>query len=68
MMICEEDSLGECVNINLSELIDSLEIIQLENKDSAYFKPYWFTISEHYIGIIQSLNTFKLFDRKGLHM
>lgn len=65
MMICEEDSLGECVNINLSELIDSLEIIQLENKDSAYFKPYWFTISEHYIGIIQSLNTFKLFDRKG---
>lgn len=64
-IICEEDSLDECINIPLSELIDSLEIIQLENKDSAYFKPYWFTISEHYIGIIQSLNTFKLFNKKG---
>lgn len=65
MIICEEDSLGETININLSELVDSLEIIQLENIDSAYFKPYWYTISEHHIGIIQSLNTFKLFDREG---
>lgn len=65
VIICEEDSLGEQIDINLSDLIDSLEVIRLENEDSAYFKPYWFSISEHYIGIIQSLNTFKLFDKKG---
>lgn len=51
--------------IPLSDLIESLEIIQLENKDEAFSKIRTLYISEKHMGIRSDKDAFKLFDRRG---
>jgi hypothetical protein len=54
------------VTVPLSRLVESLELVQLETKDEAFFRPQFTTVTEKYIGIKQqSGRPYLLFDRSG---
>ena len=63
---CHPENLSDSIRIPLSQLVEDLEIIRLENKDEAYVRNTSIRISENYILLHSSRNMpFKLFDRKG---
>jgi hypothetical protein len=52
--------------IPLSSLIENLEIVQLEDKDEAFFNPWFTTVTENYIGVRQREGRpYLLFSRSG---
>ena len=51
--------------IPLSSLVENLELVQLETKDEAYFRPWFTTVTEKYIGIRQQGAPYLLFNRSG---
>ena len=54
------------IELPISDLIESLEIIQLENKDEAFSKIGFIYVSENYIGIEPSnQDAYKLFNKNG---
>jgi hypothetical protein len=54
------------VTIPLSSLIESLELVQLEDHADAFFKPWFTTVTEKYIGIRQQgSRPYLLFERSG---
>lgn len=54
------------IKIPLSELLQNLEFIALENKEEAIIKAWYADVSDNYIGIAPFNNeAYKLFDRKG---
>jgi TonB family protein len=53
------------VEVPLSSLIESLEIIQLEDKDGAFSRSRGIVVSENFIGIRADRDAFKLFERTG---
>ena len=66
LIICHPEKLTDSIRIPLSQLVEDLEIIRLENKDEAYVRNTSIRISENYILLHSSRNMpFKLFDRKG---
>ena len=66
LIVCHPEKLTDSIRIPLSQLIEDLEIIRLENKDEAYVRNTSIRISENYILLHSSRNMpFKLFDRKG---
>lgn len=65
LIVCNETKVGSQKETKLSELIDSLQIIRLDNKDEAFFKFQWMTLSDHYICILQDGGSVKLFDKSG---
>ena len=54
------------VTIPLSNLVESVELVQLETKEEAYFRPFFTTVTDNYIGIReQGFSPYLLFDRSG---
>ena len=51
--------------VPLSSLVESLELVQLETKDEAYFKLWFTTVTDKYIGVRQHDGPYLLFDRSG---
>ena len=65
-IVCHPEKLTDSIRIPLSQLVEDLEIIPLENKDEAYVRNTSIRISENYILLHSSRNMpFKLFTRKG---
>lgn len=70
VVVCAVDDIKDTINIPLSSLVESLEIVKLETTVNALLENAWFTdISEKYI-CIKSYGRFpaKLFDRKGKYL
>ena len=53
------------VEVPLSSLVESLEIIHLEDHDDAFIRPGRIYVTENFIGRQTSQDAFKLFDRTG---
>ena len=54
------------VTIPLSSLVESMELVQLETTDDAFFRHWFTTITENYIGVRQpEWRPFLLFSRSG---
>ncbi len=64
--ICEFSKVKDTVDMNLSELIENLEIVKLENKKEAFVKTSSTIITDNYIGV-RNYNDipFKLFTKDG---
>jgi hypothetical protein len=70
VVVCPVNEIRDTLNIPLSNLIESLEIVKLETTEKALLENAWFTdISDKYI-CIKSNGSFpaKLFDRKGKYL
>ena len=66
LIVCHPEKLTDSIRIPLSQLVEDLEIIRLENRDEAYVRNTSIRVSENYILLHSSRNMpFKLFDRKG---
>ena len=66
LIVCHPEKLTDNIRIPLSQLVEDLEIVRLENKDEAYVRNTSIRISDNYILLHSSRNMpFKLFDRKG---
>lgn len=66
LVVCDVAAVKESFTLPLSQLVDSFEVVQLENTDGALMKSGPTTISNNYIGIHNFNDTpYKLFNRKG---
>ena len=66
LIVCHPEKLTDSIRIPLSQLVEDLEVVRLENKDDAYVRNTSIRISDNYILLHSSRNMpFKLFDRKG---
>ena len=67
MFVFSYDALNSRVAIvPLSNLVESVDMVQLESRDDAYFNPKFTTVTEKYIGVQDyRYEPFKLFDRSG---
>ena len=69
LFVCDESKVVEKEDIKISELVEDLNIVHLDNKDDAFFKLQWMSFSERYICIWQSNNgPVKLFDKTGRYI
>jgi len=55
----------DVATIPLSSMVESLEMVQLETKEEAFFRPWFTTVTEKYIGVRQQGRPYLLFDRSG---
>ena len=54
------------VIVPLSSLVENCELVQLETREDAYFKAWFTTVTDKYIGIrVEGNELFKLFARSG---
>ena len=54
------------VTIPLSSLVESMELVQLEDHDDAFFRSHFTTVTANYIGVRQQdLRPYLLFSRRG---
>lgn len=67
VIVCDVSSVKESMVIPLSKLIDSLEIIRLENIDTAMINPVKVDITDSYIGA-NAYSAYKLFTRSGKYL
>lgn len=67
VVVCDASSVKESVVIPLSKLVDSLEIVRLENLDMALVKPVCVEVADNYIGV-NCYSSYKLFTRKGKYL
>ncbi|MDR3339200.1 MAG: 6-bladed beta-propeller [Candidatus Symbiothrix sp.] len=66
IMICSLANVKKTEAIPLSSLVETCTLIHFEDNDDAFFKPWFTTVSDKYIGIRQQDGgVFKLFDRSG---
>ena len=66
LIVCDWSQLTDSIALPLSQLVEDLEIIPLENKDEAYVRNTSIRISDNYILLHSSRNMpFKLFTRQG---
>ena len=69
LIVCNWTHLTDSIILPLSQLVEDLEIIPLENKDEAYVRNSSIRISENYILLHSSRNMpFKLFTRQGKYI
>lgn len=69
LVVCDESKVNDEKETKLSELVDSLQIIRLDNRDEAFFKYQWIALSEHYVCIWQrDGGAVKLFDKSGRYL
>ena len=60
------DLKADTVTIFLSSIVEDLELVYLETKEEAYFKPWYTTVTDKYIGVRQQdRRPYMLFDRSG---
>ena len=62
---CREADVKEIITLPLSDIVDSLEIIKLDNREEALIGSYALLIGEHYIGARYAGKPYKLFTRQG---
>lgn len=62
---CDLSLLNDTIDFPISSLIEDLEIVFLENSDSALVSRYHTFTSENYIGIYTLESQYKLFDKEG---
>ena len=63
------DLKADTVTIALSSVVENLELVHLETKKEAYFKPWYTTVTEKYIGVRQQDGRpYMLFDRSGIFL
>ena len=62
---CREADVKESITLPLSDIVDSLEIIKLDNREEALMGNYALLIGEHYIGARYAGKPYKLFTRQG---
>ena len=62
---CRVADVKETVTLPLSAIVDSLEIIKLDNREEALIGSYALLIGEHYIGARYIGKPYKLFTRQG---
>ncbi len=65
VMACDVSLTKEPVELPLSLLIDTLEVIKLDQKEEALVGRGWITVSDNYLGISESGSAYKLFTRQG---
>lgn len=65
MTVCDESKVKEKRETKLSELVEDFQIIRFENKEEAFFKPWWLYFSDNYICVRQDGKVVKLFDKSG---
>lgn len=66
LIVCHPEKLTESIRIPLSQLVEDLEVIPLENRDEAYVRNTSIRVSDNYILLHSSRNMpFKLFTRQG---
>lgn len=65
LLVCKFAEVKDTIKMKLSDLVEDFKIVRFENADTAFFKTNMITITDHYIGIRQSQNVFKLFDHDG---
>jgi hypothetical protein len=54
--------------VALSSLVEDCMLTQLETVDEAFFRPWFTTVSDKYIGVRQSGRAYKLFNRSGKYL
>ena len=59
------DLKSNTATISLSSLVDNCILVQLETAEEAYFKSWYTTVTEKYIGIRSERAPYKLFDHSG---
>jgi hypothetical protein len=65
-LVCPLDKVKQTVTIPLSNLVENCTLIHFEDKDEAFFKPWFTTVTDKYIGVRQQDGGhFKLFNRSG---
>ena len=63
---CELSKVTKIEKLPLSSLVQNCTFIQFEDSDNAFFKLWFTTVTDKYIGVSQhGQSPFKLFDRKG---
>lgn len=62
---CNLNLINDTIDFPISSLIEDLEIVFLENSDSALISRYHTFTSENYIGIYTLESQYKLFDKEG---
>lgn len=66
LIACDVAAVKESFLLPLSQLVDSFEIVRLENIDEALVNGGHITLSENYIGIRNyESGSYKLFNRQG---
>ncbi|MDR2036976.1 MAG: 6-bladed beta-propeller [Bacteroidales bacterium] len=67
VMVCSMDKVKKNeITIPLSQLVEDCSLIHLENLENAFFKPWFTTVTDKYIGVRQQGgNPYKLFSRSG---
>lgn len=65
LTLCDFNLVGDTVDVPLSEWVEDCKLVRFENRDTAFFKAWWPVITDNFIGIRQSGNVFKLFNRDG---
>ena len=65
LTICDESKVGKPRSFNLSELVEDVQIVQLENTEEAFFKLNWVSFSDNYIAIRNEEGPAKLFKKTG---
>ena len=56
---------SDTATILLSNLVENCSFVQLETNDEAFFKPWFTTVTEKYIGVRNQSGPYKLFSRSG---
>ena len=65
VITCDFSLVKDTIDFPLSNIMSDLEMIKLENSDSALVSRYHTFVSENYIGVYTMENEYKLFDRQG---
>lgn len=65
IMVLDVGLIKDTMQIRLSQLVDGLEIIKLETRDTALVKPGYMVVSDRYMLLGSYLMPYKLFDKNG---
>lgn len=66
VMVCSLDKVKKTETIPLSRLVENCTLIRFETNQEAFFKAWFITVTDKYIGVRQQGNgSYKLFDRSG---
>lgn len=65
VITCDFSLVKDTIDFPLSKIMSDLEIIKLENSDSALVSRYHTFASENYVGVYTKEDQYKLFDKQG---
>lgn len=68
LTLCDYSKVTDTIDEPLSEWVEDCQLVHSDNSESALFKYWWPTITDHYIGIRQHGGVYKLFDREGKYL